>query len=220
MVKAIANNDGSSPKLDERRINQALSRCLADLDTQGEVAAPFDRATELLYALVPALHDGDADAARAAVLGSDLTTRELLDLLLRARMSVRGRKATLRERTERERAADAALRALAEREDTARPEDLDRRRQIATVHRRLLALLTDGVVTVRPDGQLLHANRAAREALVIRLRDLKETQLRNLFAKRGHGDDFWKTVRKEGLVRAREVDLRSVTGRNFPVRIT
>jgi len=221
MVKAIANNEGSSARQpDERRINQALSRCLADLDTRGEVAAPFDRATELLFALVPALNAGDADAARAAVLGSDLTTRELLDLLLRARISVRERKATLRERTERERAADAALRALAEREDTARPEDLDRRRQIATVHRRLLALLTDGVVTVRPDGQLIHANRAAREALEIRLRDLKDTPLRSLFAKRAHSDDLWKTVRADGLVRAREVDLRSVTGRTFPVRIT
>jgi signal transduction histidine kinase len=219
MVKAIANQGGSAAKLDERRINQALSRCLGDLDTRGEVSAPFDRASELLFALVPALHDGDADAARAAILGSDLATRELLDLLLRARMSVRGRKATLRERTERERAADAALRALAEREDPARPEDLDRRRQIASVHRRLLALLTDGVVTVRADGQLMHANRAAREALVIRLRDLKDTPLRSLFAKRTHGDDFWKTVRKDGLVRAREVDLRSVTGRTFPVRI-
>jgi len=68
VVKAIANNDGSSAKQpDERRINQALSRCLADLDTQGEVAAPFDRATELLNALVPPLHDGDADAAMLTI---------------------------------------------------------------------------------------------------------------------------------------------------------
>ncbi|MDH3590722.1 MAG: hypothetical protein OER88_02520, partial [Planctomycetota bacterium] len=132
---------------------------------RGEVGAPFDRAGDLFAALVPALYHGDPDAARAAVLGSDLPTRELLDLVLRARLAVRRRKGRPNERTERERAADAALRAVAEREDPAHPEDLDRRRQIATVHRRLLSLLTDGVITTRPCGTLVHANRAARDAL-------------------------------------------------------
>ncbi|MHC4548491.1 MAG: sensor histidine kinase [Planctomycetota bacterium] len=219
-MKSVASHDGPAAKqADERRLRQALARCLADLDMRGEVAAPFDRATEFLHALVPTLFEGDADAARAAILGSDLPTREVLDLVLRARMSVRGRKGRLRDRTERERAADAALRALAEREDPRHPEDLDRRRQIATVHRRLLALLTDGVVTVRPNGKLMHANRAAREALGIRLRELKDTPLKSLFAKRSHGDDLWKTVRKDGIVRGREADLRGVSGRTFPVRV-
>ena len=125
-MSSITSNGGTSTKLIvDRRRHQALARCLSDLDISGEVAAPFDRAAEFLYALMPTLFDGDADGARAAVLGSDLTTRELLDLILRARMSVRGRKLTQRERTERERAADAALRTLADREDTAHPEDLE-----------------------------------------------------------------------------------------------
>lgn len=186
---------------------------------RGEVAAPFDRAAELLTQLVPAIHAGDPDAARAAVLACDLPTRELLDLVLRARGSVRQRKARIAVRTERERAADAALRALAERDDPALGEDLDRRRQVATVHRRLLALLTDGVVTARPNGQLLHANRVAREALGLRLRELKDTPFVRLFARQKEGEGTWKTVEKEGLVRGREVDLRSASGRTFPVRI-
>lgn len=216
-MRSIAATGSSAA--DKKRINDALARCLADLDMRGEVAAPYDRASEVLSSLVPALHIGDADGARAAVLGSDLPTRELLDLVLRARLSVRRGKGRQAERTERDRAADAALRALAEREDPARPEDLDRRRQIATLHRRLLALLTDGVVTVRPSGQLLHANRTAREALGLRLRELKETPLKRIFAKADAYADLWKTVEKDGAARAREADLRAVSGRSFPVRI-
>jgi PAS domain S-box-containing protein len=203
----------------DRRVAEAIARCLADLDVRGEAAAPFDRAADVLAALLPSLHRGDADGARAAVLDCDLPTRELLDLVLRARLAVGGRRAGARERTDRERAASAALRALAEREDPARPEDLDRRRQIATVHRRLLTLLTDGVLTARPDGRLLHANRAAREALGLRLRELKDTPLRNLFAKRADADEVWKAVREEGILRAREANLRGVSGRTFPVRV-
>ena len=217
-IKTIPN-DISRTEAGERRISQALARCLADLDMRGEAAAPFDRASDLLAALVPTLYRGDADGARAAVLGSDLPTRELLDLVLRARLSVRNRKGRLHERTERERAADAALRALAEREDPARPEDLDRRRQIATVHRRLLAMLTDGVVTARESGRLMHANRAARDALGLRLRELKETRLKSLFAKRADADSITKALREDGIVRAREADLRGLSGRTFPVRI-
>ncbi|MHC4931867.1 MAG: sensor histidine kinase [Planctomycetota bacterium] len=186
---------------------------------RGEVLAPFDRASELLSALVPALHAGDADAARAAILGSDLPTRELLDLALRARMGIRRRRGRPQERAERERAADAALRALADREDAAHPEDLDRRRQLATQHRRLLALLTDGVATVRPSGSLLHANRAAREALGLKLRELKDTPLESLFADRKEGAAIWTNLKRDGSLRAREVDLRAQSGRTFPVRI-
>ena len=187
---------------------------------RGEVAAPFDRATELLEAVVPALHEGDPDAARAAVFSSDLPTRELLDLLLRASLSVRRRKGRPQQRAERERAMDAALRALAERGDPAHPEDTDRRRQLAIVHRRLLALLTDGVVTVRPSGRLLHANRAARDALGLRLRELKDTPVQRLFASAAEGKAIWETVVKEGVLRACEVDLRTVGGRTIPVRIS
>jgi len=212
--------DTTKPQADQRRINQALARCLADLDMRGEVAAPFDRASELLSALVPALHSGDADGARAAVLGSDLPTRDLLDLVLRARLGVRRRRGRAQERAERERAADAALRTLAEREAPTHPEDLDRRKQIATQHRRLLALLTDGVVTVRPHGQLLHANRAARETLGLRLRDLKETTLAGIFADSAEGEAIWSTIRSEGTLRAREADLRDVSGRRFPARVS
>jgi PAS domain S-box-containing protein len=218
----IATNGAATAKqqqADLRRVNQALARVLADLDMRGEVLAPFDRASELLSALVPSLHGGDADAARAAVLGSDLPTRELLDLVLRARLGVRRRRGPPQERAERERAADAALRALADREDPARPEDLDRRRQIAAQHRRLLALLTDGVVIVRPKGQLLHANRAAREAIGLRLRDLKDTPLVSLFARRPEGKEFCETLKAEGVARPREAELRSKAGRTFPVRI-
>jgi len=206
-------------KQDGRRISDALSRCLADLDMRGEAAAPFDRAALLLERLVPALYGGDPDGARAAVLDSDLPTRELLDVVLRARGAVRRRKGRPRERTERERAADAALRALAEREDPARPEDLDRRRQIAAVHRRLLALLTDGVVTARPTGRLLHANRAARDALGLRLRELKEVGFKDLFAKGTASNDLWRTLEREGVIRGREIDLRGVSGRTFPARV-
>ncbi|MHC4342697.1 MAG: sensor histidine kinase [Planctomycetota bacterium] len=173
---------------------------------RGEVLAPFDRASELLSALVPALHAGDADGARAAILGSDLPTRELLDLALRARMGIRRGRGRPQERAERERAADAALRALADREDAAHPEDLDRRRQLATQHRRLLALLTDGVATVRPSGTLLHANRAAREALGLKLRELKDTPLESLFADRKEGAAVWTNLKRNGSLRAREVD--------------
>jgi PAS domain S-box-containing protein len=204
----------------ERRIGQAIARCLADLDVRGEAAAPFDRAADVLNGLVPALYRGDADAARAAVLECDLPTREVLDVTLRARLAVRGRRrGHHRERGERERAADAALRALAEREDPARPEDLDRRRQIATVHRRLLTLLSDGVLTARPDGRLVHANRMAREALGLRLKDLRETPLKGLFAERADAERMWKAVKDDGIFRGREVDLRAATGRTFPVRV-
>jgi len=216
-LKTPAN--GTLKEAGERRLTQALARCLADLEMRGEAAAPFDRASELLESLVPALYAGDVDAARAAVLGSDLPTRELLDLVLRARLGVRTRRVKPGERAERARAAEAALRALAERDDPFQPEDLDRRRQIATVHRRLLALLTDGVMTVRPTGRLLHANRAAREALGLRLRELKNTPLKEVFARRSDADQLWKAIRAEGIVRAREMDLRGVSGRTFPVRI-
>jgi len=203
----------------ERRIGQVIARCLADLDVRGEAAAPLDRAAEVLGTLVPALYRGDADAARAATLGSDLPTRELLDVVLRARLAVRGRRRGQRDRAERDRAANAALRALAEREDPARPEDLFRRRQIATVHRRLLTLLSDGVLTARPDGRLVHANRTAREALGLRLRELRETPLKSIFAERAAADRMWKAIKDEGLVRGREFDLRKATGRTFPVRL-
>jgi len=213
------NGSPATKDTGERRIGQAIARCLADLDVRGEAAAPFDRAAEVLNTLVPALYRGDADAARASILDSDLPTRELLDVVLRARLAVRGRRGGQRDRAERERAADAALRALAEREDPARPEDLDRRRQIATVHRRLLTLLTDGVLTARPDGRLLHANRTAREALGLRLRELRETPLKGLFAERADSDRIWKAVREDGIVRGREYDLRAANGRTFPVRL-
>ena len=60
--------DDSIPtkKAETRRIDRALARCLADLDARGEYAAPFDRAAEVLTALVPALHEGDADAGQVA----------------------------------------------------------------------------------------------------------------------------------------------------------
>ena len=218
--KAPSVNGGLATRdAGDRRIGQAIARCLADLDVRGEAAAPFDRAAEVLGSLVPALYRGDADAARASALESDLPTRELLDVVLRARLAVRGRKSGQRDRAERERAANAALRALAEREDPARPEDIDRRRQIATVHRRLLTLLNDGVLTARPDGRLLHANRTAREALGLRLRELKETPLKSLFAERGGADEMWKALKEEGILRGREFDLRAATGRTFPVRL-
>jgi hypothetical protein len=98
---------------EDRRVSDALARCLADLDMRGEVAAPFDRASEFLSRIVPALFAGDADAARAAVFAADLPTRELLDLVLRARLAVLSRKGRQRERSEQERADEAALRALA-----------------------------------------------------------------------------------------------------------
>ena len=216
----IAANGTGLSQADERRIGDALARCLADLDTRGEAAAPYDRASALLHTLVPALYAGDGDAARACVHDSDLPTREILDLVLRARLSVRGRKGKQRDRAERERAGDAALRALADREDPARPEDLDRRKQLAATHRRLQALLTDGVVTVRPTGQLVHANRAARDALGLRLRELAETSVKAIFAQKGVSEEAWKTVRREGVLRAREVDLKSTTGRTFPARVS
>ncbi|MHC4850213.1 MAG: PAS domain-containing protein, partial [Planctomycetota bacterium] len=201
-------------------IDRALARCLADLDARGEYAAPFDRAADLLTQLVPALHAGETDAARAAVLASDLPTRELLDLVLRARATIRRRRGRAQERAERERAADAALRALAEREDPTRPEDLDRRRQIAATHRRLLALLTDGVLTTRPDGRLMHANRAARDALGLKLRELRDMKLEKLFTKKGKCKALRDAVAKDGLARARENDLQTSAGRTFPARIT
>lgn len=215
-----ANGTAATRDAGERRIGQAIARCLADLDVRGDAAAPFDRAAEVLGALVPALYRGDADAARASALESDLPTRELLDVVLRARLAVHGRRTGHRERAERERAANAALRALAEREDPARPEDVDRRRQLATVHRRLLTLLNDGVLTARPDGRLLHANRTAREALGMRLREIKETPLKSLFAGRGDADVVGKALKEDGVVRAREFDLRGVSGRTFPVRLS
>jgi two-component system sensor histidine kinase AtoS len=197
----------------ERRIGQAVARCLADLDVRGEAAAPHDRAAEVLGTLVPALYRGDAEAARTAALKSDLPTRELLDVVLRARLAVKGRNG------QREWAADAALQALADREDPARAEDLDRRREVANSHRRLLTLLNDGVLIARPDGRLLHANRAAREALGLRLRELKETPLKSLFAGRSAADGMWKALREEGRLLGREFDLRGAAGRTFPVRL-
>ncbi|MEM8882867.1 MAG: ATP-binding protein [Planctomycetota bacterium] len=200
-------------------MDRALARCLADLDARGEFAAPFDRAAELLTQLVPALHAGDPDAARAAVLARDQPTRELLDLVLRARATMRRSRGRAQQRADRERAADAALRALAEREDPMRPEDLDRRRQIAATHRRLLALLTDGVLTLRSDGRLMHANRAARDALGLKLRELKDVQLEALFANAEEAQQIQDALRTDGLARVRESDLLSSEGRSFPVRI-
>jgi PAS domain S-box-containing protein len=218
--RAPQANGTATRDLGERRIGQAIARCLANLEVRGEAAAPFDRAAEVLGTLVPALWKGDADAARASTLESDLPTRELLDVVLRARLAVQGRRSGLRERAERERAAGAALRALAEREDPARPEDLDRRRQLANAHGRLLTLLNDGVLTARPDGRLLHANRTAREALGLRLRELTETPLKSLFAERAEADAMWKALKDGGIVRGREYDLRGATGRTFPVRLS
>jgi len=209
----------SATSAETRRIDRALARCLADLDARGEYAAPFDRAAEVLAALVPALHAGEADAARGAVLDSDLPTRELLDLVLRARATMRRRRARAQQRADRERAADSALRALADREDPSNPEDLDRRRQIASTHRRLLALFTDGVLTARPDGKLMHANRAARDALGLKLREIPKVDLKALFTQAGAFRAIWHSVTKDGLSRAREVDLLSSAGRTFPARI-
>ena len=220
-MKSTTVDDTTPAKTAEsRQTERALARCLADLDARGEYAAPYDRAAEVLTGLVPALHAGDADAARAAVLGSDLPTRELLDLLLRARATMRRRRARAQQRAERERAADAALRALAEREDPNRPEDLDRRRQIANTHRRLQALLTDGLLTLRPDGTLMHANRAARDALGLKLRELRDTRLSVLFATPREHRSLWNSATKDGLARPREVDLISSAGRVFPARVT
>jgi len=179
-------------------VRRALSRCLADLDTRGEVAASFDRAT---------------------VVGSDLPTRELLDLILRARLAVRRRKAQPGERTERARAADAALRALADRPDPAHPHDLERRRQIATAHARLLGLVPDGVLTVRPNGQLVHANQVAREILALRLRELKDTPIAALFVREKEADELWEAVECDGSVRPLEIDLRGPGSRSVPVRL-
>jgi PAS domain S-box-containing protein len=217
---SFGGGSGAARDTGERRVGRAIARCLSDLEARGEAAAPFDRAAEVLLALVPALYRGDAEAARASALKSDLPTRELLDVVLRARVAADGRRAGHRERAERERAAYAALRALAERADPVRPEDLDRRRHIATLYRRLLSLLHDGVVTARPDGRLLHANRTAREALGLRLRELRETPLRSLFADRGDADGVARALREEGVVREREFDLRGVSGRTFPVRLS
>ena len=223
-LKAISNDRGSNTaskvQVSERRINQALARCLTDLETRGEVAAPYDRAGEVLDTLVPALVTGNPDAARATVLGSDLPTRELLDLILRARHSVRRGRERPQRRMEQERAADAALRTLADKEDPVKPEDLERRRQIATVHRRLMSLLTDGVMTARPSGNLVHANAAARDILGLRLRDLKDTSIISLFKEKRLGERVWEELSRAGVVHAREADLRSHSGRGIPVRIT
>jgi len=218
-LKAVSDRGAVKSTATERRVNQALARCLADLDMRGEVAAPYDRAAELLDLLVPALYAGDADSARACVLSSDLPTRETLDLLLRARHAVRRGREPQQRRVEQERSADAALRALAEREDPLRPEDLERRRQIATVHRRLMALLSDGVVTARPNGNLLHANAAAREALGLRLRDLKDTALVSLFADAEKGEALWTELMREGILRASEAEFVTGGGRKIPVRL-
>ncbi|MHC4952617.1 MAG: two-component system sensor histidine kinase NtrB [Planctomycetota bacterium] len=220
MKSTAVDANNTTKSAESRQIERALARCLADLDARGEYAAPFDRAAEVLAGLVPALHAGDADAARAAVLDSDLPTRELLDLVLRARTTMRRRRARAQQRADRERAADAALRALADREDPTRPEDLDRRRQIASTHRRLLALLTDGILTVRPSGALMHANRAARDGLGLKLRELREIELRALFSESREFRALWQSVKKDGLARSREVDLLSSAGRTFPARVT
>jgi len=220
MKPTTVEADISTSTAESRRVDLAVARCLADLDARGEYAAPFDRAAEVITALVPALHTGDADGARAAVLGSDLPTRELLDLVLRARASIRRRRARAQQRADCERAADSALRALADRDDPSHPEDLDRRRQIASTHRRLLALFTDGVLTARPDGTLMHANRAARDALGLKLRELLEVDLKALFATPAEFRSIWQSVTKDGRSRAREVDLKSAAGRTFPARVT
>jgi PAS domain S-box-containing protein len=219
MKSTTAGDDVTTGSTKTRPMDRALARCLADLDARGEFAAPFDRAADMLTQLVPALHDGGADAARAAVLASDLPTREVLDLVLRARATIRRRRGRAQQRAERERAADAALRALAEREDPDRPEDLDRRRQIAATHRRLLALLTDGVLTARPDARLMHANRAARDALGLKLRELRDRKVEQIFSKRADCKALLDAVAKDGLARARDVDLVSSEGRAFPARV-
>ncbi len=219
-IATFATGSAAAERAREQRVRRALSRCLADLDMRGEVAASFDRAAEVLENLVPALFDGDPDGARAAVLGSDLPTRELLDLVLRARLAVRRRKALQGERTERERAADAALRALADRPDPARPQDRERRRQIATAHTRLLGLIPDGVLTARPNGRLVHANQVAREVLGLRLSELKDTPIASLFVRQADAEDAWSTIEDDGGLRPREADLRGVGGRSFPARLT
>ncbi|MGQ0614239.1 MAG: two-component system sensor histidine kinase NtrB [Planctomycetaceae bacterium] len=203
-----------------RRPHAALLRCLRDIEVRGEVGAPFDRASALLAALVPALAEGDADAARACILECDLPSREALDLVLRARTAVRRRRGRRVERAERERAADAALRALADREDPSRPEDLERRRQIATQHRRLLGLLTDGLLTTRTDGRVIHANGAALDILGLRLSDLKDLEISSCFVEPRLGAAVRREAMEEGVVRGREADLRGRNGSTIPVRVS
>jgi signal transduction histidine kinase len=221
-LKAITERNGglaAPPPVHSRRIEQALARCLADIESRGATGASFDRAAEVASRLVPALCDGKAEDARAVVLESALATRELLDILLRARASARRAKGRSEERAERERAAEAALRALAEREDPGEPDGVDERRSVAEAHRRLLALTTDGVATVRPDGMLVHANPAARETLALRLSDLRNTPFPALFHDRAQGEAFLAEVEREGFARAREADLLPRHGRPLPVRI-
>jgi PAS domain S-box-containing protein len=203
----------------QRWIGSVLARCLEDLERRDDEGAPLDRALEALSGLLPALDAGDADAARAAVLASDLPARELLDLVLRAHAQVRRRRARPPERAARERAAEAALRALADRPEPRLDEDADRRRQLAALYRRLLGLLPDGLLSARPDGRLVHANAAARDALGVALRDLPRASLQALFADRRVAEEVLEEVRREGLVRAREADLRGREGRTLPVRI-
>ena len=76
------------------------------------------------------------------------------------------------------------------------------------------------MATVRPDGRLVYANRAAREALGLRLRDLKDTPFTSLFANKAAGRKAWDTLKAEGVLRGREVDFKAVNGRTFPVRIS
>ncbi|MGH7163096.1 MAG: two-component system sensor histidine kinase NtrB, partial [Planctomycetota bacterium] len=99
------------------------------------------------------------------------------------------------------------------------PEEAERRNAVAAVHRRLLALLTDGVLTARADGRLVHANRAARESLGLRLREIASTSVTALFADRALGEEAWRTVARDGFLRGREADLRTRQGRSIPVRL-
>jgi len=222
-VKSVATEragaPAAAPPVHARRIEQALSRCLADLEARGGNGAAFDRSAALLEELVPALYHGNAEDARAIALGSGLRTRDLLDIALRARSAVRRARGRSDERAGRDRAAEAVLRAIADREDPASPEEPEGREPLAGVHRRLLALLTDGVATARADGALVHANGAAREALALRLRDLRRTGIASLFADRTAGEEFLGELQRDGFARAREADLLSVQGRAFPARI-
>ncbi|MFQ5843687.1 MAG: nitrogen regulation protein NR(II) [Planctomycetota bacterium] len=202
-----------------RRLSQALARSLADLEMSGELAAPFDRASEFLEEFIPALLTGGAEAARQAVLNSDLSVVPLLDLVLRGRRSVRSRRLRPRDRADRERAGEAALRALTEREDNLRPAEAKRHKQVAAVHRQLLGLSTDGVLSVRPDGRLVHANAFARELLDLRLNQLKDTAFQTLFADPARAKALWGKIEQEGKVREEECDLRGRAGKAVPVRI-
>ncbi|MCZ6574009.1 MAG: ATP-binding protein [Planctomycetota bacterium] len=202
-----------------RRLGQALARCLADLEMLGEMGPPFDRSTEFFEDFIPALIDGDPERARRSVLQSDLGTVDLLDLVLRGRRAVRARRLRPRDRVDRERAGEAALRALTDRDETRRPAESKRHKQVAALYRKLLGLTADGVLSIRPDGHLLHANAAAREVLGLRLSQLKDTAFDQLLLDSKQAKELRQKIQREGRVRGYEADLRAQGGKTLPVRI-